>query len=303
MEPASRALLMSVAYRLLGSASDAEDAVQEAYARWYALDEERRAEVRAPAAWLVTAVGRICLDVLKSARVRRERYVGPWLPEPIPGTTWWTGHDADPADLAVLDETLTTALLVVLDTMSPAERVAFVLHDAFGYPYAQIGRVLDRSPQACRQLASQARRKARQGRDGTPDADRAAAAGELKRALRDGDVDALLRQLDPDVVAVVDGGGRVSAALEPVRGAAAVAHLLLDVYRRQPDLAFSAATVNARPGLVARDGAGTTLAVLSLGLAGGRINHLWVVRNPEKLAGWGPDLAARPSPSASGGAT
>lgn len=291
MEPADRALLMGVAYRLLGSVSEAEDAVQEAYARWYALPNDRRHEVRTPDAWFVTVVSRVCLDVLASARVRRERYVGPWLPEPVPAAAGWTsggsgGERSDPADLAALDETLTTALLVVLDTMSPAERVAFVLHDAFGYPYAQIARVLDRTPQACRQLASQGRRKARLGGDDVQVADHASAVDALKRAWRAGDVDGLVRQLDPDAIAVVDGGGLASASLAPVRGAADVAHLLLDVSRRQPDLTLDTTTVNARPGLVARDDTGQTLAVLSFGLAGGRVDRLWVVRNPDKLTGW-----------------
>ncbi len=291
MEPADRALLMGVAYRLLGSVSEAEDAVQEAYARWYALPDERRREVRTSDAWFVTVVSRICLDVLASARVRRERYVGPWLPEPVSPTAGWTSHGsdnerADPADLAALDETLTTALLVVIDTMNPAERVAFVLHDAFGYPYAQIARVLDRTPQACRQLASEGRRKARLGGDDAQVAGQASAVEALKRAWRAGDVDGLVRQLDPDPIAVVDGGGLVSVSLTPVRGAADVARFLLDVYRRQPDLTLDAAIVNARPGLVARDGAGRTLAVLSLRLTGGRVDRIWVVRNPDKLAGW-----------------
>lgn len=159
-----RRQLINVAYRLLGSLAEAEDAVQEAYARWYALPPSRRDEIASPGAWLTTVTGRICLDVLGSARARRERYVGAWLPDPLPGRAGRPhGTSGDPADQLVLDESVTMAFLVVLETMTPAERVAFVLHDVFRYPFAEVVGVLDRSPAACKQLAASARRRVRTG--------------------------------------------------------------------------------------------------------------------------------------------
>ncbi|MEU3572224.1 sigma factor, partial [Kitasatospora sp. NPDC036755] len=156
-----RRQLVNLAYRLLGSLAEAEDAVQEAYARWYALSGPRRAAVASPGAWLSTVTGRICLDLLGSARVRRERYVGEWLPEPLPDRTQWAGRGgpADPAEWVTLDESVDMALLVVLETMTPAERVAFVLHDVFRYPFPEIAGIVGRTPAACRQLAASARRR------------------------------------------------------------------------------------------------------------------------------------------------
>jgi RNA polymerase sigma-70 factor (ECF subfamily) len=272
---------MSVSYRMLGSVADAEDAVQEAYARWYALPEEQRRAVASPTGWLVRTVSRICLDVLGSARVRRERYVGPWLPEPVPTSAVW-----DPADRVSLDESVSLALLVVCESMTPAERVAFVLHDVFGYPYADIAAIVGRSPHACRQLASSARRRTRLvSSRRPPTAEHAQLVAAFKRAWEAGDVATLVGLLDPAVTAVTDGGGVVSAALEPVTGAEAVARFLLDVRRRQPDLTIHETTVNGRPGLVTRAG-GDQLAVIAVEPAGGRVERLWVVRNPAKLTAW-----------------
>src|SRR6478752_7632533 len=146
-----RRQLMNIAYRLLGSLAESEDAVQEAYARWYALPRSRQDEIMSPGAWLTTVTGRICLDVLGSARARRERYVGAWLPDPLPDRAEWDhGHGADPADQMVLDESVTMAFLVVLESMTPAERVAFVLHDVFRYPFPEIAEITGRTPAACR---------------------------------------------------------------------------------------------------------------------------------------------------------
>jgi RNA polymerase sigma-70 factor (ECF subfamily) len=292
-----RRLLLNVAYRLLGSVTDAEDAVQEACARWYARSPQARAAVGSPSAWLVTVVSRICLDVLGSARVRRERYVGQWLPEPVPAGAPWTSHAAsgrttDPAEQAALADSLRTAVLVVLELLTPAERVAFVLHDVFGYPFTEIGRVLGRSPQACRQLAAAARRRVRAGAParGAGSAD-AQAVTAFRAAWEAGDVAGLVRVLDPDAVAVTDGGGLVSAAVDPVPGAAAVARFLVDVFARRPELTVREAVVNGAPGLVAEE-SGTTVTVISLRVSGGRIDRVWVVRNPDKLSAWGaPDRA------------
>jgi RNA polymerase sigma-70 factor (ECF subfamily) len=284
-----RSVLMNVSYRMLGSVADAEDAVQEAYARWYALPEDRRREVPSPTGWLVTTVSRICLDVLRSARARRERYVGPWLPEPVPGTARWTSQSplpADPADRLTLDESVSMALLIVCESMTPAERVAFILHDVFRYPYAEIAAIVGRSPQACRQLASSARHRAREvSPDRTPGAEHARLVAAFKNAWETGNLEALIEKLDPAATAVTDGGGLVSASLEPITGAEPVASFLLGVFRRQPDLTISETTVNGRPGLLTR-ARETQMAVITLEAKGGRVEKLWVVRNPEKLSAW-----------------
>src|SRR5215217_788579 len=161
-----RRQLLNLAYRLLGSLADAEDAVQETYARWYAMSHQQQEAIGSPGGWLTKVASRICLDLLGSARARRERYVGEWLPEPLPEPAEWTGGrpggtTVDPADRVTLDESVNMAFLVVLEAMTPAERVAFILHDVFRYPFADIAEVTGRTPAACRQLASSARRRIR----------------------------------------------------------------------------------------------------------------------------------------------
>src|SRR5450432_4725785 len=161
-----RRQLINLAYRLLGSLADAEDAVQEAYARWYAMSRPQQEAIESPGGWLTTVASRICLDLLGSARARRERYVGEWIPEPLPEPAEWIsgrpgGIEGDPADRVTLDESVSMAFLVVLESMTPAERVAFVLHDVFGYSFAEVAEIVGRTPAACRQLASSARRRLR----------------------------------------------------------------------------------------------------------------------------------------------
>src|SRR5213595_3889135 len=175
-----RRQLVNLAYRLLGSLAEAEDAVQETYARWYAMTPHQREAIESPGAWLTTVASRICLDLLGSARARRERYVGEWLPEPLPEPTEWIGGrpggaTGDPADRVTLDESVNMAFLVVLESMTPAERVAFILHDVFGYSFAEVAEIVGRTPAACRQLASSARRRIRADRrPATPAARQAA---------------------------------------------------------------------------------------------------------------------------------
>ena len=284
----ARAVLLGLSYRLLGSLSDAEDAVQEAYVRWYRLTEDERRRISSPRAWLITTVGRIGLDLLGSARARREQYAGEWLPEPMP-ERWSTQHDdasADPADRVALDDSVSMALLVVLESMTPAERVAFVLHDVFRFTFAEVGEVVGRSPEACRQLASSARRRVRQGSTRpVDDADHAAVVRSFKEAWRSGDLAGLVGLLDPAAVAITDGGGLVSASLEPLRGADAIGRFLVEVLDRQPDLVVHEETVNGAPGLVATS-AGRALAVISLALRDGLVESLWAVRNPDKLQAW-----------------
>ena len=287
-----RGLLMNVAYRLLGSVTEAEDAVQDAFARWYAMPNDSREEITSPTGWLVTVTTRICLDVLGSARVRRERYVGEWLPEPVPADARWTSQatptrTADPADRVSLDESLSMALLVVLEAMTPAERVAFILHDVFRYTFAEVGEIVGRSPEACRQLASSARRRIRAARrDRISAPEHASVVAAFQAALQTGDLQSLVDILDPAATAVPDGGGVVSAAIEPIHGAETIARYLLGLYQLKPDLEFRLTTVNGQAGLLATDEAGSALAVVSVAIAHGVIERLWVVRNPGKLTGW-----------------
>ncbi|THC50032.1 sigma-70 family RNA polymerase sigma factor [Streptomyces sp. A1499] len=289
---AERRQLLGLSYRLLGSLADAEDVVQETYARWYAMPPQRQAAIDNPGAWLTRVSGRICLDLLGSARARRESYVGEWIPEPLPDRTEWIGGRAggaaaDPADRVTLDESITMAFLVVLESMTPAERVAFVLHDVFRYPFAEVAEVVGRSPAACRQLASSARRRVRASRGpATPAAQQADIVRNFKQAWEAKDVDALIGLLDPDATATGDGGGLVNAALRPVAGGERIARGLIEVIDRPVSpVTLLERTVNGRPGLVARQD-GVTVSVFAFGVAAGRITDIWAVRNPEKLRPW-----------------
>ncbi|MCP9969707.1 sigma-70 family RNA polymerase sigma factor [Actinomadura madurae] len=181
-----RRRLINLAYRLLGSLAEAEDVVQETYVRWYAMSRQEQDAIESPGAWLTTVAGRICLDLLRSARVRRERYVGEWLPEPLPERTERAGEPtADPADRITLDESISMAFLVVLESMTPAERVAFVLHDVFRYPFAEVAEIVGRTPVACRQLASSARRRLRSAQTApAPTARQAASSATSSRPGR-----------------------------------------------------------------------------------------------------------------------
>jgi RNA polymerase sigma factor (sigma-70 family) len=287
-----RGVLLGLCYRLLGSLADAEDAVQETYIRWYRMDEQQRREVASPRAWLIKTASRIGLDMLSSARARREQYVGEWLPEPVPTAGTWSsqpdGDLADPADRVSMDDSVSMALLVVLESMTPAERVAFILHDVFRYPFPEVAEIVGRTPQACRQLAASARRRVRQAR-GTPvkRAEHAAVVRSFKNAWQTGDLATLIRLLDPAATAIIDGGGLVSASLEPLHGADAIGGFLLGVFERQPDLVLREAVVNGEAGLVAIGG-GRTLAVIAFALTDGRIERIWAVRNPDKLTAWSP---------------
>ena len=279
--------LINVAYRLLGSLAESEDAVQEAYARWYALPKSRQDEIASPGAWLTTVTGRICLDVLGSARARRERYVGAWLPEPLPDRAERDrGSDAaDPADQMVLDESVAMAFLVVLESMTPAERVAFVLHDVFRYPFAEIAGILDRTPAACKQLAASARRRTRAERAPVPATEHADTVRRVKEAWEAKDIAALVDLLDPAAVLTADGGGMAGTVLHPIEGGARIARYMAAIADKAPGLHLLERSVNGTPGLVARH-ADTITTVASFAIADGRITRLWVVRNPEKLRPW-----------------
>jgi len=236
-------------------------------------------------------VSRICLNVLTSARARRVSYVGEWIPEPVPDGAAWLdarpdGLPADPAERATLDESISMAFLVVLESLTPAERVAFILHDVFRYPFADVAEIVGRTPAACRQLASSARRRLGDAaRPAPPTAARVRIVADFKRAWEAKDIDALIALLDPAATAVADGGGAVSALAEPLSGARAVASACVDIVTRAPNLSIVERTVNGAPGLVTEQD-GTTVAVVAFEIVDDRIRHLWAVLNPEKLEPW-----------------
>ena len=286
-----RRQLINLAYRLLGSLADAEDAVQETYARWYGLSAQQREAIENPAAWLTTVASRICLDLLGSARARRERYVGEWIPEPLPDPGEWPtgrpGATADPADRVTLDESVSMAFLVVLESMTPAERVAFILHDVFGYSFAEVAGIVGRTPAACRQLASSARRRVRAAQPpATPTTRQADIVRDFKQAWEAKDITAILGLLDPSATVIADGGGLASAALAPIEGAEQIARYMAELAARTSgNVTMLERAVNGQPGLVAQQG-GITVTVFAFDISGDRITHIWAVRNPEKLRPW-----------------
>lgn len=283
--------LFGVAYRILGSAHDAEDAVQEGFARWQDLTQEQRDVVREPVAWLTRVVSRICFDQLGSARARRETYTGIWLPEPLLGSAAGMSGSAaaavDPADAVSLDESVSLALLVTLEQLTPPERVSLIMHDVFGMPFTEIAQIVGRTPDACRQLASTARRHVRSQprfEAAGPDRDRVVRA--FAQACLDGDLVTLAAVLDSDVVTRADGGGHVQAARRVVVGADAVARYLLGVIdkqrRRSTTMAASIEQINGRSGIVLRE-AENIIAVVDLGIVGQRVQQIALVVNPDKL--------------------
>lgn len=284
-----RRQLLNLAYRLLGSLADAEDVVQETYGRWYTQPD--RADIESPGAWLTTVASRICLNMLRSARARRERYVGEWIPEPLPDRREWVsapegGSTADPADRVTLDESVDMAFLVVLESMTPAERVAFILHDVFRYSFAEVAEIVGRTPAACRQLASSARHRIDASRpSAAPTARQAGIVKDFKQAWEAKDIRALIGLLDPDATVIADGGGLVSTVLEPIEGGEQVARAWVEFSRLNPDVKILERTVNGQPGLVAERN-GVTTTVFAFGMAGDRIKHVWAVLNPEKLRPW-----------------
>jgi RNA polymerase sigma factor (sigma-70 family) len=269
-----RRYLRAVAYRMLGSVTEAEDALQEAWLRLDRRPPDDTADLRP---WLTTVVGRICLDMLRARRSRREEYAGSWLPEPI------VVADDSPEDEAVLADAVGLALLVVLETLTPAERLAFVLHDVFAVPFEEIARVVDRSPSAARQLASRGRRRV-QAAKAEPDADltvQQRVVDAFLAAARAGDFDALLSLLDPEVVLRTDGGGRGPLARPPVVGARQVA----DVLRTRAQVFAPLgrrALVNGEPGVIVGT-PGHVVSVVGLTVVAGLIREIDIIGDPAKL--------------------
>ncbi|WP_438481639.1 sigma-70 family RNA polymerase sigma factor [Oleiharenicola lentus] len=272
-----RAHLMAVAYRFLGTVSEAEDIVQETYLRWAGRAET---EVREPKAFLTRIAARLCLDQLKSARVRRERYVGPWLPEPIVHaagfTTLFEENQAD--DISV-------ALMLALERLSPLERAAFVLHDAFGQTFAEVAVALDRSPATCRQLATRARAHLRAARPRfiVPPGEGERIVEAFMRATQSGELTALTQLLTADAVLHSDSGGKVRAARRHILGAERIARMFSMLRRKHgPARSVGPVLVNGRPGLLMQDAAGIT-QTLAFDFRDGSITAIYLVRNPEKL--------------------
>ncbi len=276
----ARPRLVRVAYAILGSHGDAEDVVADC---WLRLAEQDAAEpVRDVEAWAVVTVSRMAVDVLRSARVRREQYVGPWLPEPVVAAV---PAGDDPADRVTLDDEVSYALLVVLETLTPAERTAVVLHDLFGMPFDEVAGVAGRTPAAVRQLASRARRHVREraSRPAADPAEHRRVVDAFAAAASSGDLAALVAVLDPDVVLVSDGGGVVTSARRPVHGADRVARFLLGVLAKaQPGDRAEEVLVNGHPGFAFYQ-AGRLVTVASVTVTGGRVSRLDLVRAPGKL--------------------
>ncbi len=277
-----RPLLFSIAYRMLGSVAEAEDVVQEAYLRHVrALGEG--VEVRSPRAWLSAVTARLAIDTLRSARVRREAYVGPWLPEPLVAD-----EAPGPDERVELADELSLAFLVVLERLSPVERAVFLLREAFGYDYDEIAALVDRTPENCRQLAVRARRHVEAERPRFPVSreHHEELTDRFIRACESGDSEALVGMLAADAVAYTDGGGKVRASPRPIAGAEAIARFLVTTVRRGADLygySVRTADVNGRPGRVLYDRDGAVISVLSLDVDEDGIHAVHVVVNPDKL--------------------
>ena len=271
---AARPMLFALAYRMLGSATEAEDVLQEAWIR-----ASRASAVDNPEAWLTTVVTRLCLDVLGSARVRREEYVGPWLPEPIVST------DDGPEQAAELADSISLAFLVLLEELSPPERAAFLLREVFGFDYAEIGSMLDRSEAGCRQLVSRAHKRVDDRRSRFT-ADRARAK-ELSLsflfACKTGDLSAVTSMLAEDAVLVSDGGGKAQAALRPINGADKIGRFLIGVLKTGGDaVEFQPAVVNGEPGAISLLD-GVVIGAVAVEVADDLITGIRVVSNPDKL--------------------
>jgi len=272
-----RRYVLDVAYRMLGSVSDAEDVVQEAFARLLKQDPDQIQDVRG---WLVVVATRLCLDQLRSARTKRESYVGPWLPEPV-----IDGETDDPADRITLDDSVRMAMLVVLERLTPAERATFVLHDVFGFSFEEVAKTVGRSVEACRQLASRARKRIEDetgpARFDVDPAEVGRLADRFISAATDGDMAALMDVLDPDVVGWTDSAGLFGAPLEPLAGRERVMDQLLRFVRGY-GVTLSPLPVNGEPGVLVTRGGGL-FAVIALETRAGRITRLHGIANPQKL--------------------
>jgi RNA polymerase sigma-70 factor (ECF subfamily) len=273
-----RQLLFGIAYRMLGTVTDAQDLVQDAYVRWQQVSP---AEIRSPRAWLTTAITRLCLNHLQLARVQRETYVGPWLPEPLVDD-----RAPDPAEVAQRVDTLSLGLLVLLETLNPVERAVFILREGFDCDFAEIARTVEKSEANCRQILARARQRIdeRRPRYEVSRADAEKVVAPFLAAMTNGDIASLLARLAENVTLVADAGDKPGALLRPLEGAEAVARAMTHAVRKHsaPTDEVRRVTINGLPGVIRyRDG--RAQAVLAFGLAGGRIVSVFVISNPEKL--------------------
>jgi RNA polymerase sigma-70 factor (ECF subfamily) len=283
---AYRPLLFSVAYRMLGSVMDAEDMVQETFLRW---QQVKGSAPESERAFLTTIVTRLCIDHLRSARVRREQYVGMWLPEPL-----LTDEDADPAETSVLQESISVAFLVLLEALAPAERACFLLREAFGYDYADIARIVGATEEHSRQLVSRARKRLAEGRPrfAASPSDHERLTDEFRKACADGDTRGFLAILSEDVTIYADGGGKASAAQNPVHGPDRVSRFFVGILQKAPPgLAITSRMINGRPGLVTTLGT-QIINAISFEIFDGRIENIYIVVNPDKLQAIGKSLEA-----------
>ena len=275
-----RPLLFSIAYRMVGTASDAEDLVQEAFLRLHR-EEREGAEIASPKAFLTTVVTRLAIDHLRSARVRREEYVGEWLPEPL-----LVDPDPGPADHVEMSDTLSLAFLVLLESLSPLERAVFLLHDVFGYSFAEIAQVVEKSEDNCRQIATRARRSIDAGRPRfDPSEEERRRVAERFFAALAGDVSDVAAVLAEDVVTHGDGGGKAPAIARPLHGPARVARFWSNLFRqgRRLGVYAEAARVNGQPGAVIRAADGRIVSVMALDIADGKVTEIRSIVNPDKL--------------------
>jgi RNA polymerase sigma-70 factor, ECF subfamily len=273
-----RSLLFAIAYRMLGSVADAEDAIQETYLRWRRTSESGE-EIRSPKAWLTTTISRVCPDQLGSARVKREHYIGPWLPEPLAGVT------PDVAETVADFDSLSLAFLVLLESLSPKERAVFLLHDVFGYDFASIGDIVGESDAYCRQLAKRARAHVAERRPRfEPDRDqKERLTADFLRAVSEGDMPALIETLTHDVTVFSDGGGKVNAARKPVAGREKVALFLTNLARlAPPGTHFRIEPINGQSGIVTVID-GVVQNVVTFDFTDSAIRTIYIVVNPDKL--------------------
>jgi len=274
-----RSLLMSIAYRMLGSHADAEDAVQEAFLRWQNAPNEH---FQTPKAYLSTIVTRLCIDQLRSARSRREVYVGPWLPEPM-----LTGRQRQTTSKVELAESLTMAFLVLLESLSPVERAAFLLHEVFDYDYRETAEIVGKTEANCRQMIHRAKEyiASRHHRFDPTREETEHITAEFLEATQNGDLSRLMKLFAPDAVLFSDGGGKVRAALNPIHGPDAIARFAIGVVKKNlpPDAVHTPAEVNGQPAFVTWiDGQRASVTVLDI--RDGLIRHVFIVVNPEKLS-------------------
>ena len=274
-----RSLLFGIAYRMLGVVADAEDVLQDAWLRWQAVDRDA---VRSVQAYLVTLTTRLCIDANRSARARREVYVGPWLPEPVPSGRLTA--TASPEQTVIAAESISYATMILLERLGPVERAVFLLRDVFDYDYREIAPIVGKTEAACRQVLHRARQHLRENeprQQTSYDACLALTAG-LLAATANGNLDGLLALLHDDATLISDGGGKAAAALKPIHGADRVARLMLGIARKSPIASLQMIELNGAPAVVFSVAADPTPSIMMFEERDGKVTRAFVVRNPDK---------------------